>query len=230
MTTLFTFNHVSKHVLSDLSFTIDKQDRVMLLGPSGAGKSTLLHLFNRMTSPDSGEVYYKGKSIEEMDVRRLRKNVGLLMQSPNLFPGTVYDNLKYGPELFGEWEEQQGTVLLERVQLSKDYLHRSVDQLSGGEQQRVSLARTLANKPDMLLLDEPTSALDQRTIDEIEGVLLDLLKENEMTMVMITHDMEQAKRLGTRALYVEDGQLLEEGALPNLFDQPKTTQLQQFLS
>jgi len=226
---MFRFEKVSQDPLTNLTFTIEKKEKVILFGPSGAGKSTLLYLFNRLSEPDSGTIYFNGKSIEDYSVTELRRNVGLVLQAPHLFPGTVLDNLKYGPSLFGEWEQKNAETLLEYVQLPSSYLHKDVSHLSGGEEQRVSLARTLANSPEVLLLDEPTSALDYQTAEEIEEVLEGLIKEHEMTMVMVTHNLNQARRLGDRGLFIMDGNLQEDGAIPDMLDHPKNEKLLKFI-
>ncbi len=226
---MFRFEQVTQDPLHDLNFTIEKNERVMLFGPSGAGKSTLLFLFNRLKDPESGKIYFDDKAIEDHSITKLRKKVGLVLQDSNLFPGTVLENLKFGPSLFKEWDEKEGTKLLEYVQLPQSYLTRTVDQLSGGEKQRVSLARTLANSPEILLLDEPTSALDYRTAEEIEGVLLELIKGQDLTMVMVTHDLAQVRRLGTRGLFIKDGKLQEDGKIPEMLDEPKTAILGKYL-
>lgn len=227
---LFTFDNVEKSPLHSLNFSIKRGDNVMLFGPSGAGKSTLLHLFNRLSDPEKGSIYYLGKDLQSYPITELRKEVGLVMQAPNLFPGTVLDNLKYGPSLHGEWNIEKAEALLEAVQLPADYIERSVDQLSGGEQQRVSLARTLANNPSVLLLDEPTSALDQHTTEEIEQVLEGLAVEQGVTLIMVTHHLDQAKRLGSRGVFLSDGEIIEEGNLAELLSDPKTEELKAFMT
>ncbi|MBN9653676.1 ATP-binding cassette domain-containing protein [Halobacillus sp. GSS1] len=226
---MFRFEHVYQGVLQDINFTMEKQDKVILFGPSGAGKSTLLFLLNRLNDPEQGAIYFKGEPIEQHSITDLRKQVGLVLQAPNLFPGTVLDNIKYGPSLFDAWDDQQGKKLLDYVQLPSNYLERDVDQLSGGEKQRVSLARTLANSPEVLLLDEPTSALDYRTAEEIEEVLECLMEEHQLTMLMVTHNLNQARRLGNRGLFISDGQIVEDGKIPDMFDHPKTKELEKFL-
>lgn len=226
---MFHFEDVHQGVLHNLNFTIEKQDKVILFGPSGAGKSTLLFLLNRLNDPDKGIIYFNGKPIEAQPITELRKKVGLVLQAPNLFPGTVLDNIKYGPSLFGEWDEREGKKLLDYVQLPSSYLDRDVEQLSGGEKQRVSLARTLANSPEVLLLDEPTSALDYRTAEEIEEVLEELIEEHRLTMLMITHNLNQARRLGNRGLFLSDGRLLEDGRIPDMLDHPEKKELAEFL-
>ncbi|ARI77062.1 ABC transporter ATP-binding protein [Halobacillus mangrovi] len=226
---MFRFENVTHDPLKNLNFSIEKNEKVILFGPSGAGKSTLLFLFNRLSDPEEGSIFYKGEPIENYSITKLRKNVGLVLQSPNLFPGTVLDNLKYGPQLFGEWKETHAETLLDYVQLPKSYLERDVDQLSGGEMQRVSLARTLANSPEVLLLDEPTSALDYKTADEIEEVLEELIREHKLTMLMVTHNLNQARRLGDRGLFIMDGELQEDGLIPDMLDHPNTEKLSKFL-
>ncbi|SER21130.1 ABC transporter ATP-binding protein [Piscibacillus halophilus] len=225
---LFELKGVYKRILKNINLEIYKGDRVMLFGPSGSGKSTLLHLFNRLHDPEKGNIYYNGDSIDNYDIPKLRKNIGLVLQQPHLFPETVEDNLKYGPSLFEEWEQEWVNQLLDYVNLPKSYLKKSVDELSGGEKQRVSLARTLANKPEVLLLDEPTSALDDQNIERIEEVLMRLITTKDLTVIMVTHNIEQAKRLGTKGIFLQNGGVREEGLLPQMLDRPKTEELKKF--
>ncbi|MDV2580985.1 ABC transporter ATP-binding protein [Alkalibacillus haloalkaliphilus] len=226
---IFQFNQVNRLVLQNITFTLREEDRLIIFGPSGAGKSTLLHLFNRMDDPDQGEVLFHNKPIEQYDIPQLRRSVGLVLQQPYLFPDTVLDNLKFGPSLFDDWEDARAERLMDYVNLPIDYLNKPVDELSGGEKQRVSLARTLANKPDVLLLDEPTSALDDRNIEAIEEDLIRLIEHNHLTVAMVTHSMDQAKRIGTKGLYIEEGQVIEYGDINQLLENPNTEQLKQFL-
>ncbi|MET3684276.1 putative ABC transport system ATP-binding protein [Alkalibacillus flavidus] len=226
---LFEFQQVSRLVLSDVSFSIEPRDRLIIFGPSGSGKSTLLHLFNRMDDPETGHVLLQGKPIEDYTITLLRKRVGLVMQQPYLFDGTVEDNLRFGPDLFEEWQSDEGKRLLELVNLPKEFLTKQVDELSGGEKQRVSLARTLANQPDVLLLDEPTSALDERNIEAVEQDLIHLIDQHRLTVVMVTHSIEQARRIGTKGLFLEDGQIAEIGNIEQLLDDPQSSSLQTFL-
>ncbi|UOQ42525.1 phosphate ABC transporter ATP-binding protein [Halobacillus salinarum] len=226
---MFRFENVFQHPLREINFTIEKNEKVIFFGPSGAGKSTLLFLFNRLQDPDQGTILYQGKPISEQPIPELRRKVGLVLQSPNLFPGTVLDNLKYGPALHQGWEDNMAEKLLDYVRLPHNYLHKDADQLSGGEQQRVSLARTLANSPEVLLLDEPTSALDYRTAEEIEAVLKRLIDENKLTMIMVTHNLSQAARLGTRGLFIKEGRIQEDGPIKNMLNSPQTNMLAEFL-
>lgn len=226
--TIFVLEKVRADNLHPISFTIKKGQFITIIGPSGAGKSSLLNLFNRLKEPTEGVMTYKGSDIREYPIPELRRNIGMVFQSPNLFPGTVEDNIKYGPELKGEWDSSKGPELLKLVQLPEDYVTREVDHLSGGEKQRVAMIRTLANEPKVLLLDEPTSALDERTIEELEKVLLDLSQEGK-TILMVTHDLEQAERLGQRTLFLKDGKLVEIGDTKDLFRSPQSEDLRRFL-
>ncbi|MFD2637439.1 ABC transporter ATP-binding protein [Piscibacillus salipiscarius] len=225
---IYKLDNIYRRILTNINIEIHKGDRVMLFGPSGSGKSTLLHLFNRLDDPEQGSIFYNGKNINEQDITTLRKNVGLVLQQPYLFPETVKDNLMYGPKLFNDWNPDEARTLLEYVNLPESYLDKPVDELSGGEKQRVSLARTLANKPEILLLDEPTSALDDQNIEQIEQDLINLIQHNDLTVIMVTHNLEQAKRLGNRGIYLENGKIVEEGLLPDMLDRPETEALKNF--
>ncbi|PKR78990.1 phosphate ABC transporter ATP-binding protein [Halalkalibacillus sediminis] len=230
MGTIFQLKSVQKRVLNFIDLSIEKGDRLIIFGPSGSGKSTLLHLFNRLEDPEDGEILYNGKAIQSFPIPELRKIIGLVMQQPHLFPETVKDNLKFGPSLFEEWNEDKAIEVLKHVNLSGEFLERPVDELSGGQQQRVSLARTLANQPEVLLLDEPTSALDDKNIEMIEEDLMNLLKTQDLTMVMVTHNLNQAKRLGNKGIFLEGGEIKEYGHLPDMIEQPQSKELIRFLN
>lgn len=220
---------LSTVLLSNISFAVSEGDFMTLIGPSGAGKSSLLYLLNRLTNPTSGTIYYKGKDIRNYPVQQVRKEIGMVFQQPNLFPGTVQENIMYGPHLHKQETEGLAEKLIEDVQLPRTYLKRNVDGLSGGEQQRIALARALANDPTLLLLDEPTSALDVRTIEAIEEILLYLRQERGKTFMMVTHDVEQAKRLGTYTMFMQDGKLIEMNDTYALFSSPQTDSLATFI-
>ncbi|WP_255437673.1 ATP-binding cassette domain-containing protein [Thalassobacillus sp. CUG 92003] len=226
---VFRFERVTKAPLRNLNFSIQEKDKVMIFGPSGAGKSSLLFLFNRLSDPDEGVIYLQNQPIIDCPIPTLRKRVGLVLQAPHLFPGTVKDNIKYGPSLFGEWQEEQAEQLLDYVQLPMALLNRDVEDLSGGEKQRVSLARTLANSPDVLLLDEPTSSLDYRTAEEIEEVLECLSQEHRITLIMVTHNLKQAERLGDKGFFMMNGEIVESGDLQDLLYEPTTDALNRYL-
>lgn len=176
-----------------------------LLGPSGSGKSTLLRLLNRLAEPDEGSVGFEGRDVRELDVLELRRSAVLVPQLPSPLPGTVADNVAYGPRLAGR-EADVGRSL-ELAGLGDAYAERDASELSVGEQQRVMLARALALEPRALLLDEPTAALDAEARDGVERTLSELSGEVASTVVLVTHDREQAKRLADRIVELRDGRV-----------------------
>jgi putative ABC transport system ATP-binding protein len=169
-----------------------------IVGPSGAGKSTLLRLLNRLSDPDRGEVAYRGRSITGYEPLALRREVALVPQLPALLEGTVESNLRYAAELAGEELDLDET--LARAGLDPSFAARDVAKLSVGEQQRAMLARALAQRPAVLLLDEPTSALDHAARDAVEATLARLRSESNHSLVLVSHDPEQARRLGDRVV------------------------------
>ena len=169
-----------------------------IVGPSGAGKSTLLRLLNRLADPDRGEISYRGRPLRSYEPLALRREVALVPQLPALLEGTVESNLRYAAELAGEPLDLDQT--LRRAGLDPSFAERDVSKLSVGEQQRAMLARALAQRPAVLLLDEPTSALDHAARDRIEAALAELRREQEISIVLVSHDPEQARRLGDQVL------------------------------
>jgi putative ABC transport system ATP-binding protein len=169
-----------------------------IVGPSGAGKSTLLRLLNRLADPDRGHIYYRGQPLDSYEPLALRREVSLGPQLPALLEGTVESNLRYAAELAGEPLDRDET--LSRAGLDPSFAERDVAKLSVGEQQRAMLARALAQRPAVLLLDEPTSALDHAARDKIEAALGELRREADLSIVLVTHDPEQARRLGDQVL------------------------------
>jgi putative ABC transport system ATP-binding protein len=197
-------------VLDSVSASIP-EGSTAIVGPSGAGKSTLLRLLNRLAEPDRGHIYYRGRPLDSYEPLGLRREVSLVPQLPALLEGTVASNLQYAAELAGERLEIDGT--LRRAGLDPDFAGRDVGKLSVGEQQRAMLARSLAQRPSVLLLDEPTSALDHAARDTIEAALADLRRELEISIVLVSHDPEQARRLGDWVLRLEEGRVTECGPL-----------------
>ncbi len=201
----------SKVLIEDASFDVIAGEVLALVGPSGAGKTSLLRLLNRLDEPTNGTVYVEGTDYREIPPRELRRKLGMVMQRPFLFPGTVEENLRFGPR-------QQGTAfstalvedLLIRVGLT-GYARRNVANLSGGEAQKISVARTLANSPLVLLLDEPTSALDDASKREVELLIQKIVREQTLTCVIVTHDRAQAERLAQRALLLQAGRIVRVG-------------------
>ncbi|HEY0556596.1 MAG TPA: ATP-binding cassette domain-containing protein [Thermoanaerobaculia bacterium] len=202
-----------KVLVEDASFEVRPGEVLALVGPSGAGKSSLLRLLNRLDEPSHGTVYLQGTDYRTLEPRELRRKVGMVTQRPFLFPGTVTDNLRFGPAQRGERLPDAAVAdLLARVGL-EGYAERGVAKLSGGEMQRVSVARTLANGPLVLLLDEPTSALDDASKREVEALVRAIVREQGLGCVMVTHDMEQAARLADRALALQNGRVVRAGSI-----------------
>jgi putative ABC transport system ATP-binding protein len=202
-----------KTLVADASFEVRAREVLAIAGPSGAGKSSLLRLLNRLDEPTRGTVYLQGTDYRQIAPRELRRQLGMVTQRPYLFPGSVEDNLRFGPAQRGEVLPQDSVEqLLARVGL-QGYSERNVAKLSGGEAQRVSLARTLANSPLVLLLDEPTSALDDAAKREVETLIQQIVREQELTCVIVTHDIAQAGRLADRALLLEAGRIVRIGTV-----------------
>jgi putative ABC transport system ATP-binding protein len=202
-----------KTLVEDASFEARTGEVLAIFGPSGAGKSSLLRLLNRLDEPTGGTVYLHGTDYRTIQPRELRRKVGMVTQRPYLFPGSVADNLRFGPAQRGERLPDSAVEdLLTRVGL-EGYAGRSVANLSGGEMQRVSVARTLANAPLVLLLDEPTSALDDAAKREVEALVRAIVRDQGLGCVMVTHDMEQAARLADRALALERGRVVRAGSI-----------------
>lgn len=200
-----------KTLLEKITFELHAGEALAIVGPSGSGKSTLLRLLNRLDEPTAGTVYIDGSDYKGIEPRVLRRRVGLVTQRPFLFPGTVEQNLRYGPLQRGEIvSDEILSELLGKVCLT-GYSSRNVANLSGGESQRVSVARTLANSPSILLLDEPTSALDDASKIEIESLLLNIVHEQKLACVLVTHDKAQAVRMAGRALLLADGKVIRSG-------------------
>ena len=202
---------VGRGLVGDISVHMQPGEVLAVVGPSGAGKSSFLRLLNRLDEPTGGTVCLNGQDYRELAPRELRRRVGMVMQVAYLFPGTVAANLAFGPAQHAErFSSEQIAALLERVGLP-GYQMRDVSNLSGGEAQRVSLARTLANAPEALLLDEPTSALDDVSARSIEELLLSIIHERRMTCVIITHNTAQARRIADRTMILEGGKLITIG-------------------
>jgi putative ABC transport system ATP-binding protein len=180
-----------------------------LFGPSGSGKSTTLRLLDRLIDPDAGRVLYEGGDVREREVLGLRREVCLVPQLPALVEGTVGDNVAYGPRLIGHSFDPRRS--LELAGLDPSFASRPADRLSVGEQQRVMLARALALEPAVLLLDEPTSALDARATAAVEGTLEELRKRTSISIVLVTHSEDQARRLAEWIVRIDEGRAVAEG-------------------
>jgi putative ABC transport system ATP-binding protein len=202
---------VDRVLVSDITVQVQPGEVLAVVGPSGAGKSSFLRLLNRLDEPTGGTVRLRGQDYRELAPRELRRRVGMVMQMAYLFPGTVAANIAFGPWQRGErLAAEQIDALLERVGLP-GYQERDVSNLSGGEAQRVSVARTLANVPEALLLDEPTSALDDVSARGIEELVLSIIRERRMTCVIVTHNTAQAHRIADRTMILQAGKLVAIG-------------------
>jgi putative ABC transport system ATP-binding protein len=200
-------------LVEDVNVDVRIGEVLAVVGPSGSGKSSFLRLLNRLDEPTSGTVFLEGVDYRQIPPRELRRKVGMVTQRAFLFPGTVYDNVSFGPRQRGEaFSEQKADELLIRVGLA-GYGSRDVANLSGGEAQRVSLARALANSPSVLLLDEPTSALDETAKVGIESLINDIIRERRLTCVIVTHDLAQAARMADRAMVLDHGRVARIGTV-----------------
>lgn len=198
-------------LVRDVSFELKRGGVVAVVGPSGAGKSTLLRMLNRLDEPTSGTVRLDGQDTREIDPRELRRRIGMVMQRAYLFPGTVAENLAFGPAQRGEnLSADQIASMLSGVGLA-GYENRDALTLSGGEAQRVAILRALANNPEVLLLDEPTSALDAAARDSVETALESLIKERKLSCVWVTHSQEQARAVAAHVLALEAGRMTAWG-------------------
>ncbi len=207
-----------KILVNNISIQIPAGEVLAIVGPSGAGKSSFLRLLNRLDEPTGGTVTLNGHDYRRIAPNELRRRIGMVMQTAYLFPGTIGANVAFGPRQCGtNLSAEQIDALLERVGVPH-YRDRDVGNLSGGEAQRVSLARTLANTPEALLLDEPTSALDEASARGIEDLLLDIVQERHMTCVIVTHNRAQAARIATHAMKLEAGSMVAIGPAKEVLD------------
>lgn len=226
-------NGETVHVLKDISMEIAENEIISLIGPSGAGKSTLLRTMNRLEEITSGRIFMNEQLLDEWRPQILRQQVGMVLQTPSLFDCPVWENISYGLKLQGKSEEEQRSKareLLDVVGLGDELYDRHAFSLSVGQQQRVSIARTLANEPEVLLLDEITSALDPYSTKVIEELILELRLSSKRTIIMVTHSMESASRLSDRIAFLVDGELIELAESAAFFSQPQSPEAQQFLA
>lgn len=218
---VLTIEHLSRGVdgrklVEDISIQVRAGEVLAVTGPSGAGKSSFLRLLNRLDEPTAGTVLLEGVDYRQIPPRELRRRIGMVTQRAFLFPGTVSQNVGFGPRQRGEMlSAARAEELLTRVGLS-GYADRDIANLSGGEAQRVSLARALANSPLVLLLDEPTSALDDEAKSHVEGLIRDIIRDTGLTCVIVTHDIAQAARMATRAMMLQGGQAIRIGPVAEM--------------
>ncbi len=204
--------------MQDINFQVRPREVLAIVGPSGSGKTSLLRLLNRLDEPTTGTVYVEQIDYKQIAPRELRRKMGMVTQRPYLFPGTVEENLQFGPVQRGaKLSSENVEALLIRVGL-EGYASRDVANLSGGEAQRVSVARTLANSPVLLLLDEPTSALDEASKVGIESLLRSIVKDQGLTCILVTHDIAQASRVAERALLIQKGRITRSGLVAEVLN------------
>ena len=229
------------HALKDISLNIQEKEITAFIGPSGCGKSTLLKSLNRMNDlvegcKITGSVTLDGEDIYgNMDVNKLRKRVGMVFQKPNPFPMSVYDNIAYGPRTHGIRNKKVLDEIVERSLRNaaiwdelKDRLKKSALGLSGGQQQRLCIARALAVEPEVILMDEPTSALDPISTSKIEDLVIDL--KNKYTIIMVTHNMQQATRVSDKTAFFLLGDMIEYGDTEELFSMPKDKRTEDYIT
>lgn len=222
-------------VLKGITTEIKKSEVVAIIGPSGCGKSTFLRCLNLLEQPTSGEIVFEGTNITnpKININEHRMKMGMVFQHFNLFPHlTVLGNITLAPVLLKkaskEEAEKKAKELLERIGLS-ERANAYPSQLSGGQKQRIAIVRALAMNPDVMLFDEPTSALDPEMVGEVLDVMKDLAQSG-MTMVIVTHEMGFAREVADRVLFIDEGVICEEGSPEELFSNPKSARLKDFLS
>ena len=232
--------HVDKHfgdlhVLKDICLSVQRGEVVVIIGPSGSGKSTLCRTINRMETIDAGEILIDGVPLPEegKDLAKLRAQIGMVFQSFNLFAHmNILENVTLGPtdvlKRPRKEAREEAMELLKRVGVESQ-AHKVPAQLSGGQQQRVAIARSLAMHPKAILFDEPTSALDPEMIGEVLEVMTELAQEG-MTMLVVTHEMNFARRVADRVIFMDDGSIVEEGTPEAFFENPQTERARNFLN
>ena len=222
-------------VLNGITEHISQGEKIAVIGPSGSGKSTFLRCLNLLEIPTEGEIWFDGVNMTDVnvDIDRMRQKMGMVFQHFNLFPHmTILKNMIIAPMKLQKKSEEEATAeamkLLERVGLA-NRAQAYPSQLSGGQKQRIAIVRALCMKPDVMLFDEPTSALDPEMVGEVLDVMKELADDN-MTMVVVTHEMGFAREVGDRVFFLEDGIIMEQGTPDDIFNHPKTERLKSFLA
>ena len=222
-------------VLNGIDETIQKGEKVVVIGPSGSGKSTFLRCLNLLETPTEGEIWFEDNNItdKKTNINLLRRRMGMVFQQFNLFPHlTVKENITLSPVKLGLMTKKEANrkalELLDRIGLTEK-ADAYPNQLSGGQKQRIAIIRALAMNPDMMLFDEPTSALDPEMVGEVLD-LMTQLAEDGMTMVVVTHEMQFAKKVATRVLFMDEGRIVEQNSSREFFEHPANPRLQEFLS
>lgn len=234
---MYRVSHVYKNfgkteVLKDIQLDIKKGEKIVIIGPSGGGKSTFLRCLNGLESITKGTILFEGTDISKLKNRKLLRKVGMVFQNFNLFENlTVLENITLAPVLTHlmtkEEAQEKASVLLKQIHL-EDKKEQYPSKLSGGQKQRVAMIRTLIMNPDVILFDEPTSALDAEMIEEVLLLMKEIGKQ-EITMIVVTHELHFAKEFATRILFMDQGKIIEDGTPEEIFEKPKTERLRTFL-
>lgn len=236
----FAFWYGDFKALTNIDLDVYKNEILALIGPSGCGKSTFLKSINRMNDfvkgiKTEGQILFNGKDVyKDMNTIMLRKRVGMVFQQPNPFPQSIYDNVAYGPRINGVKDKKTLDAIVEKALRGvgiwdevKDRLKDNAVGLSGGQQQRICIARTIATEPDIILMDEPTSALDPIASSTIEDLVIELKKK--YTIVIVTHNMQQAMRISDRTAFFYLGQLIEVGSTEQIFSMPRQQRTKEYI-
>ncbi|MDR3278619.1 MAG: amino acid ABC transporter ATP-binding protein, partial [Oscillospiraceae bacterium] len=225
----------ANHVLRDISYKVEKGEKIVIIGPSGSGKSTFLRCLNLLETPTSGEVIFEGEELTRMgkSINRVREKMGMVFQNFNLFPHlTVLKNITLAPAEYGRVTKEQADArameLLGRIGLA-DKADTYPNMLSGGQKQRIAILRALAMNPDVMLFDEPTSSLDPEMVGEVLALMRELAADG-MTMIVVPHEMGFAREVATTVLFMDGGRILEEAPPEAFFGSPKNQRLIDFLS
>ncbi|MYL23604.1 phosphate ABC transporter ATP-binding protein [Halomonas alkaliantarctica] len=238
----FSLAYAGKSALHELTLSVPRHRVTAFIGPSGCGKSTLLRAINRLhdlneSVTHSGRITFEGEDIhaDRMNVSELRRRIGMVFQTPNPFPMSIYENVAFGLRLQKRMKKRQRDDIIEWALTSaalwdevKDRLHKSAWQLSGGQQQRLVIARTLAVQPDILLLDEPASALDPISTLKIEELIRNL--KSQLTLILVTHNMQQAARVSDYTAFLHSGELIEYGPTDQVFTNPRLRRTENYIT
>lgn len=222
-----------KKIIDNLNFTINNNEFVTLIGKSGSGKTTMLKLINGLIKPNLGKIFIKNKEIDEWNIIELRRNIGYVIQQIGLFPHmTVEDNIGYVLNIKKESKEnirKRAEELINLVGLTQDYLKKYPRELSGGQRQRIGVARALAPNPDIILMDEPFGAVDEITRRTLQEEILKLQESLNKTIIFVTHDIEEAFKLGSRIVLFDNGKIVQEGSKEKLLFNPQNQFVEDFL-
>ena len=236
----FSVSYDDKKILKNINMYIDRNKITAIIGPSGCGKSTFLKSLNMMITEEKGaktfgDIFFEGKNIKNFEIEHLRKNIGLVFQTPTPFPFSIYKNMTYAPIYYGiKNKNQLDNLVKEKLKLAglydeiKDEINKSALSLSGGQQQRLCIARELTVEPEVLLLDEPCSALDIQNTIKIEEMLKNLSKN--YTIIIVTHNLAQAKRIADKTAFFFDGELVEYEDTEKIFSNPRNEKTKKYIN